>query len=134
MTLLLSNADVEKLLTMPDCIHALEAAYVELESGRGVTRTRSDTITPTLRDDALYSLKSMDGVAPALGVGAVPQARGEGGAADEKRGAPFFQTVRHVGGWWLLLASLVLEASWRPTTAIPALSCSFPRIQASRWL
>ena len=34
-------------------------------------------------------------------------------AADEKRGTPFFQTVRHVGGWWLLLASLVLEASWQ---------------------
>ena len=34
-------------------------------------------------------------------------------AADERRGAPFFQTIRHVGGWWLLLASLVLEASWQ---------------------
>ncbi|MBL8420352.1 MAG: DUF2339 domain-containing protein [Dechloromonas sp.] len=34
-------------------------------------------------------------------------------AADEKRGNPFFQPVRHVGGWWLLLASLVLEAAWQ---------------------
>jgi len=34
-------------------------------------------------------------------------------AADEKRGNPFFQPVRHVGGWWLLLGSLVLEASWQ---------------------
>ena len=34
-------------------------------------------------------------------------------AADEKRGKPFFQTIRHVGGCWLLLASLVLEASWQ---------------------
>jgi uncharacterized membrane protein len=33
--------------------------------------------------------------------------------ADEKRGAPLFQTVSHVGGWWLLLASLVLEAAWQ---------------------
>ncbi len=71
MTLILSNADVEKLLTMPDCIAALEEAYVDLADGRGVTRTRSDTITPTGRQDALYSLKSMDGVVPALGVGAV---------------------------------------------------------------
>ncbi len=71
MTLILSNADVEQLLTMPDCIAALEEAYVDLADGRGVTRTRSDTITPTNRDDALYSLKSMDGVVPALGVGAV---------------------------------------------------------------
>ncbi|MGE3646332.1 MAG: ornithine cyclodeaminase family protein [Beijerinckiaceae bacterium] len=72
MTLILSNADVEQLLTMQDCISVLEEAYEELAHERGVTRTRSDSITPTsARDDALYSLKSMDGVIPKLGVGAV---------------------------------------------------------------
>jgi ornithine cyclodeaminase/alanine dehydrogenase-like protein (mu-crystallin family) len=71
MTLILSNADVEKLLTMPECIDVLETAYAELAEGRGVSRTRSDCYTPTVRDDALYSLKSMDGVIPKLGVGAV---------------------------------------------------------------
>jgi alanine dehydrogenase len=71
MTLVLSNDDVGKLITMPDCIAVLEEAYVELADGRGVSRTRSDSITPTGREDALYSLKSMDGVIPKLGVGAV---------------------------------------------------------------
>ena len=71
MTLILSNADVEKLLTMRECIAVLEEAYVELAQGRGVSRTRSDSLTPTTRPDALYSLKSMDGVVPKLGVGAV---------------------------------------------------------------
>jgi alanine dehydrogenase len=71
MTLILSNDDVGKLLTMPDCIAVLEEAYVELAEGRGVSRTRSDCFTPTAREDALYSLKSMDGVIPKLGVGAV---------------------------------------------------------------
>jgi alanine dehydrogenase len=72
MTLILSNDDVGKLITMPDCIAVLEEAYVELADGRGVSRTRSDCITPTTgREDALYSLKSMDGVIPKLGVGAV---------------------------------------------------------------
>jgi alanine dehydrogenase len=71
MTLILSNDDVDKLLTMPECIDVLEEAYVELAEGRGVSRTRSDCYTPTARDDALYSLKSMDGVIPKLGVGAV---------------------------------------------------------------
>jgi alanine dehydrogenase len=71
MTLILSNDDVSKLLTMPDCITVLEEAYVELAEGRGVSRTRSDSLTPTSRDDALYSLKSMDGVIPKLGIGAV---------------------------------------------------------------
>ena len=49
MTLILSNADVEKLLTMPECIEALEQSYVELIEGRGVNRTRSDCITPSGR-------------------------------------------------------------------------------------
>jgi len=71
MTLILSNDDVEKLLTMRDCIEVMEEAYIELAEGRGVSRTRSDCFTPTARADALYSLKSMDGVAPKLGVGAV---------------------------------------------------------------
>ena len=47
MTLILSNDDVAKLLTMPDCIAVLEEAYVELAEGRGVSRTRSDCLTPT---------------------------------------------------------------------------------------
>ena len=71
MTLILSNEDVEKLLTMRECIDVMEEAYVELAEGRGVSRTRSDCFTPTSRADALYSLKSMDGVIPKLGVGAV---------------------------------------------------------------
>ena len=71
MTLILSNEDVEKLLTMPECIDVLEEAYVELAEGRGISRTRSDCITPTTRPDAVYALKSMDGVVPKLGIGAV---------------------------------------------------------------
>src|SRR5262245_40347521 len=71
MTLILSNDDVEKLLTMPECIDVLEQAYVELAEGRGVNRTRSDCITPTADPDAVYGLKSMDGVIPKLGIGAI---------------------------------------------------------------
>ena len=64
MTLILSNDDVENLLTMRDCLAVMEEAYAELAEGRGVSRTRSDCFTPTARPDALYSLKSMDGVVP----------------------------------------------------------------------
>jgi alanine dehydrogenase len=71
MTLILSNDDVEKLLTMRECIDVLEEAYLELAEGRGVSRTRSDCITPTSRPDAVYGLKSMDGVIPKLGIGAI---------------------------------------------------------------
>src|ERR1700719_3477916 len=71
MTLILSNDEVEQLLTIHECIEVLEDAYVELSEGRGVNRVRSDCLVPSERKDALYSLKSMDGVIPKLGVGAV---------------------------------------------------------------
>jgi ornithine cyclodeaminase/alanine dehydrogenase-like protein (mu-crystallin family) len=71
VTLILSNKDVEQLLTMQECIEALEDAYRELAAGRGLARTRSDCIAPTTRPDTHYSLKSMDGVIPKFGVGAV---------------------------------------------------------------
>lgn len=71
MTLILSNDDVEAVLTMPDCIAVMEETYRELAHGQALTRTRSDSFCRTMRTDALYSLKSMDGLAPKLGVGAV---------------------------------------------------------------
>ncbi len=43
-----------------------------MAEGRGITRQRSDCITPTsYSEDAIYGLKSMDGVVPKLGVGAI---------------------------------------------------------------
>jgi alanine dehydrogenase len=71
MTLILSNEEVDAALGMAECIEVLEDAYRELAHGRGVNRQRSDTLAPTTRTDAIYSLKSMDGIAPQLGVGAV---------------------------------------------------------------
>jgi alanine dehydrogenase len=72
MTLILSNEDVEQVLTMTDCIAALETAYKDLADGIGVSRRRSDCVTSTpYGEDAVYGLKSMDGVVPSLGVGAV---------------------------------------------------------------
>jgi ornithine cyclodeaminase/alanine dehydrogenase-like protein (mu-crystallin family) len=71
MTLILSNEEIDDLLTMGDCITTLEETYRELAAGRGISRTRSDCLAPTGRDDAVYGLKSMDGVVPSLRVGAV---------------------------------------------------------------
>ena len=71
MTLLLSNNDAEELLTMPDCIAALEKAYAELAQGMSVSAVNSDAITPTKTPDAIYQLKLMGGVIPGLGVGAL---------------------------------------------------------------
>lgn len=71
VTLLLSNDDVDRLLTMRECIDALEVAYRELAAGRGTDRRRSDSFVAGPVEGSLYSLKSMDGIAPAFGVGAV---------------------------------------------------------------
>ncbi len=72
MTLLLTNDDVERALTMRDCIDVLERAYPELGEGIGVSRTVSQIFTPTGHSkDALYSFKSMDGVAPFAGIAAI---------------------------------------------------------------
>jgi ornithine cyclodeaminase/alanine dehydrogenase-like protein (mu-crystallin family) len=71
MTLILSNEDVDRVLAMDDCIAVLEDTYRELARGIGVSRVRSDCLAPTARADAIYGLKSMDGVVPSLEVGAV---------------------------------------------------------------
>ncbi len=71
LTLLLSNDDVARLVSMRECIETLEPAYRDLADGKGTDRRRSDSFVATSRPDALYSLKSMDGIAPSLGVGAV---------------------------------------------------------------
>ena len=71
MTLILSNDDVEATLEMPECIAILEETYRELDSGVGISRVRSECLAPTTRADAIYGLKSMDGVVPSLEVGAV---------------------------------------------------------------
>jgi len=71
MTLLLSNEDVEAALRMPDCLEAMEVAYRDLGSMQGANGLRSEILTPTVRDDALYSLLTMSGVVPRFGIGAV---------------------------------------------------------------
>lgn len=47
MTLILSNEDINALLTMPECIATLEEAYRELAFGRGTNRRRADSLVPT---------------------------------------------------------------------------------------
>ena len=71
MTLILSNDDIDRLLTMDDYVAILEDAYRELAAGRGVVRPRSDSLAPTAMPDAVYGLKSADGIAPKFGAAAV---------------------------------------------------------------
>lgn len=69
--LILSNEDAQKLLTMGDCIAALEHVYREMAEGRAANATRTDAVTLAPRPDTVYSLKLMGAVVQDLGVGVV---------------------------------------------------------------
>ena len=74
MTLVLNNEEVERVLSMDVCIEALQAMYEELGRGRAVSGPRIDLVAETTAPDgttAEYGLKSMGGVLPSAGVGAV---------------------------------------------------------------
>jgi alanine dehydrogenase len=119
VTLLLSNADVQALLPMPECLAALEHAYRELAAGRGVNRRRSDTFAPTARGDALYSLKSMDGIAPSLGVGAV-RINSDIVTWPERRGNARREKVAAApGGRWVGLVLLFSSETGEPLAILP---------------
>lgn len=70
MTRILSNEDIAQFLSIDDCIADLEQSYRDLHAGSAVTRQRSDTLVPTT-EDRIYGLKTMDGIAPRLGMSAV---------------------------------------------------------------
>ena len=119
MTLLLSNDEVGKLLTMPECIAVLEDAYIELAEGRGINRIRSDCLAPVKgRPDALYGLKSMDGVIPKLGVGAV---RIDSDIVTwPKRGNTMVrEKVPAAGGRWVGLVLLFSSETGEPLAIMP---------------
>ena len=72
MTLILNNDQIADLVSMQECVDVLEDAFVELAEGRGAYRRRSDICTPSTHSSGgMYALKSMDGVVPKLGVGAI---------------------------------------------------------------
>lgn len=71
MPLVLSNDDVERVLTMPMTIEALREAYRDLGNGQAVSRPRSDILVPGSRPGSMYGFKSMDGVVPREGVAAI---------------------------------------------------------------
>ena len=71
MVWLLSNEDVENLLTMRDCMDAIGEAHRELGMGLAVGRPRTHTCVPTSREGYFHNLKSIDGSIPSKGVSAL---------------------------------------------------------------
>ncbi|PYR96826.1 MAG: ornithine cyclodeaminase [Acidobacteria bacterium] len=59
--LILSNEDIESVLTLDVAFKALERAYLDQASGRAVNRPRSDLYLPGVHEGCVYAFKSMEG-------------------------------------------------------------------------
>lgn len=70
MTLLLSTADTERVVSTTEGIDVLEEAYRALADREAAVRLRSDLIVP-IHDDEAYNLATMEGAIRPLGVAAV---------------------------------------------------------------
>jgi ornithine cyclodeaminase/alanine dehydrogenase-like protein (mu-crystallin family) len=66
--LLLDNADVARLLTMPDTMAALRVVYEEFARGDATYVPRIDVFAPTGRPEDFYQWGSMSGVSLTFGV------------------------------------------------------------------
>lgn len=71
MTLLVSNDDAAKVLTMANTIEALENLYRDLGTGSAVYRGRTDLFAPTVAEigadiPAAHQFKTLDGAIPRL--------------------------------------------------------------------
>ena len=76
MTLMLSNDDAEKVLTMSGAMEALEQVYRDLGNGSAVNRGRTDIFAPTVAEigadvPSAHQFKTLDGSIPRLQVASI---------------------------------------------------------------
>jgi ornithine cyclodeaminase/alanine dehydrogenase-like protein (mu-crystallin family) len=69
--LVLTNDDVARLLTMQDCMAALEPMYRDYANGKALLSPRVDNIAPSRHPDGYYGFKHMGGTWPARGIQAL---------------------------------------------------------------
>ena len=60
----LSNEDIERLLTMAECIEVLEEMYRDYASGTALLVPRIDNLSPSTEPGAYYGFKQMGGAWP----------------------------------------------------------------------
>ncbi len=59
--LIINNALVSELITVEDCVEALEAAFKKLPTGESIHRPRIDMYFPCQRDDGYFRWGTMEG-------------------------------------------------------------------------
>ena len=69
--LVLSNEAIAGLISMRDCLEALEPMYRDLAAGRALLSPRVDNISPSAHPGAYYAFKHMGGTWPARGIQAL---------------------------------------------------------------
>jgi alanine dehydrogenase len=67
----LSNEDIEQLLTMPECISVLEEMYRDYAQGQALLIPRVDNLSPSTESGSYYGFKQMGGALPRLRVQAL---------------------------------------------------------------
>ena len=71
MTLILSNDDVDQLLTIEDVLESLETAYHDLGEGMALNTLRVDMLVRGPKPNSVHGFKTMSGSVPAAGVAGV---------------------------------------------------------------
>lgn len=69
--LIVRNEDIEKFLSMPECIASLEEAYRDFGNADAVDIPRQDMLVPNRREGAVHAFKTMSGSWPRAGVAAL---------------------------------------------------------------
>ena len=73
--LIITNEDVQKILTPENCVNAMENAFRDLAAGYAINRPRSHTYTELEaqpgEENRYYMFKSMDGALPRYGIHAI---------------------------------------------------------------
>jgi alanine dehydrogenase len=70
LTLILSNDDINELVSMEECIERLDQTYQDLGNGLAQNRPRSDIYGP-IQDNGRYIFKTMDGMVPRFEAAAI---------------------------------------------------------------
>jgi len=65
--LLLNNSDVERVLTMADCVGVLRRFFAADANGQVLTRQRTESWLPHRMADTFYQCKTMEGGVPYIG-------------------------------------------------------------------
>ena len=118
MTLVLSNEEIGRLISMDEVIERLDVTYQDLGNGAAQNRPRSDIYGP-FRDNARYIFKTMDGMVPRVEAAAVRlksdtirwNVTSSGVRKDKQPTAP--------GGKWIGLILLFSMRTGEPLAIIP---------------